>query len=79
MTIYSNGKLDRFITSVEYCVNDHLIRLADTSELLWIDIRNHLRPLLGYKHGRSFDRTLRSQTVETNEGIGRPHGDTTSC
>ncbi|PBK78301.1 hypothetical protein ARMSODRAFT_874096 [Armillaria solidipes] len=41
----------------------HLIRLCTTSQLFWIDDRKPGKPILGYKHNRSFDRTLRTDTV----------------
>ena len=54
---------DGILTAIEDIRGDHLIRLASTSEVLWFDERYPGRPLLGYKHGRQFDRSLSIQTV----------------
>ncbi len=55
------------ITAVED-QDGHLIRLCTTSQLLWIDDRKPGKPILGYKHNRSFDRTLRTDTVAFRNG-----------
>ncbi|KAK0210915.1 hypothetical protein DFS33DRAFT_1250416 [Desarmillaria ectypa] len=54
--------LKDMITAVED-QDGHLIRLCTTSQLFWIDDRNPGKPILGYNHNRSFDRTLRTDTV----------------
>ena len=67
----SDNNLDLFslqrhgdvITSVEGQQTDNLVRLCSTTEVLWIDGRFTRSPLLAYKHGRSFDRTLETRTV----------------
>jgi hypothetical protein len=52
------------ITSIERPGNDHIFRLVSTSEIVWIDERSPQKPLLGYMHGRQFDRSLSILTVD---------------
>ncbi|KAF7440708.1 hypothetical protein PC9H_001055 [Pleurotus ostreatus] len=55
---------DELITSIEAVSSDNIIRLVTTKELVWLDTRfPGRRPLLAYKHGRQYDRTLSTQTV----------------
>jgi len=58
------------ITSVEGQQTDNLVRLCSTTEVLWIDGRFTRSPLLAYKHGRSFDRTLETRTVLLPSTLG---------
>ena len=51
------------LTAVKGPYKDHLIRLCSTKEILWLDSRFTRSPLLGYRHGRAFDRTLETRTV----------------
>ena len=48
--------------------DDHILRLVSTGEILWFDDRNTRRPLLGIKHGRNYDVTLRSHTYQLSDG-----------
>ncbi|TBU65578.1 hypothetical protein BD310DRAFT_864379 [Dichomitus squalens] len=51
------------LTSIEMPSDeDHMVRLASTDEILWLDERYMQRPLFAVKHGREFDLTLRTQT-----------------
>jgi hypothetical protein len=43
---------------------DSLIRLASTSEIIWLDERYNRRPVLAFKHHREYDRTLQAFVVE---------------
>jgi hypothetical protein len=52
------------LTSVESARSDHVFRFVSTSEVLWVDERCLRKPLLGYRHGRNFDRSLGIQTVD---------------
>ncbi|KAG7447915.1 uncharacterized protein BT62DRAFT_986039 [Guyanagaster necrorhizus] len=61
-SIFSVTSEKDVITAVED-QDGHLIRLCTTSQLLWIDDRKPGKPLLGYHHNRSFDRTLKTETV----------------
>lgn len=63
MNLFSLQRLGDVLTSVEGPLTDNLIRLCSTTEVLWIDGRFTRSPLLAYKHGRSFDRTLETRTV----------------
>jgi hypothetical protein len=54
------------LTSIGYDLEDGLLRLVSTNELMWIDPRFPNRPMLASKHEREYDRTLSSHTV----GIG---------
>ena len=55
-------------TSVEGVRVDNMIRVASTEEIIWIDQRFPLRPVLGVKHHRQWDRTLRIQSVVFGKG-----------
>ncbi|GLB34867.1 hypothetical protein LshimejAT787_0204320 [Lyophyllum shimeji] len=46
------------ITSVEDQGDDYILKLCSTREILWVDTRFPGKPLLGYKHGRQYDRYL---------------------
>ncbi|KAG5220910.1 60S ribosomal protein [Salix suchowensis] len=55
---------DELIASIEAVSSDNIIRLVTTKELVWLDTRfPGRRPLLAYKHGRQYDRTLSTQTI----------------
>lgn len=56
------------LTSVEDDDGSNAIRVCSTREILWIDKRFPGKPLLGYRHGRNRDRTLRTHTSNTSEG-----------
>ncbi|KAJ7047696.1 hypothetical protein C8F04DRAFT_1059775 [Mycena alexandri] len=51
------------LTSVEDYQADQMLRLCTTNQVVWIDRRNTVRPLLGFKHGRAFDRSLEAGTI----------------
>src|ERR1700733_1477550 len=45
------------LTSIDYG-GDNILRLCSTRDIVWMDKRYPNRPLLGYKHGRKYDRSL---------------------
>ncbi|KAG9318829.1 hypothetical protein JVU11DRAFT_933 [Chiua virens] len=47
------------VTSFESPKHDYISRITTTSDIIWLDDRFRRRPILSYKHHRSFDRTLR--------------------
>ncbi|KAK7061434.1 60S ribosomal protein [Favolaschia claudopus] len=51
------------LTSIEDYPADQMLRLCSTEQLIWIDRRFTGRPLLSFKHGRSFDRSLEAKTL----------------
>lgn len=55
-------------TYVEGVRVDNMIRVASTEEITWIDQRFPLRPVLGVKHCRQWDRTLRIQSLMIGQG-----------
>ncbi|KAH6918486.1 hypothetical protein BKA70DRAFT_18342 [Coprinopsis sp. MPI-PUGE-AT-0042] len=55
-----------YITSIEGCKADNIVRLCTTSNIVWLDQRNMRRPLVSLKHGREFDRYLQTQTLGTS-------------
>ncbi|KAG6918151.1 hypothetical protein DXG01_016340 [Tephrocybe rancida] len=57
------------LTSMEDRMADHIIKLSSTREILWIDTRYPRRPLLGYKHGRQYDRYLEVRTSPLSPAI----------
>ncbi|KAJ7283465.1 hypothetical protein C8J57DRAFT_1292640 [Mycena rebaudengoi] len=56
------------LTSVEDYQVDQMIRLCSTDQVIWIDRRNTARPLLAFKHGRAFDRSLEAKTISLHDG-----------
>lgn len=60
------------LTSVEDDDGSNVIRFCSTREILWIDKRFPGKPLLGYRHGRNWDRTLGTQTLDASHGITPP-------
>ncbi|KAF8478464.1 RNA polymerase I-specific transcription-initiation factor-domain-containing protein [Russula ochroleuca] len=64
--VYSVARGPDLCTSIETNLDDGLSRLVTTSELIWIDPRFHITPVLAWKHEREYDRTLSSHAV----GIG---------
>ncbi|KAJ6567193.1 hypothetical protein DFH09DRAFT_1363383 [Mycena vulgaris] len=56
------------LTSVEDYQAGQMIRLCTTNQILWIDQRNATKPLMGYKHGRGFDRSLEAKTIAMGTG-----------
>ncbi|KII88338.1 hypothetical protein PLICRDRAFT_110552 [Plicaturopsis crispa FD-325 SS-3] len=61
--VYCSSNHGQVVTHVERETADNLIRVATTSEIVWIDGRSAKRPLIAYKHGRRFDRSLQTHTV----------------
>lgn len=66
-TLHSLSNGNNVITAIERQYTDNIIKLSTTEEMLWLDKRYLGRPLMGYKHGRSFDRTLQSSTVTVQD------------
>ncbi|KDQ17971.1 hypothetical protein BOTBODRAFT_143690, partial [Botryobasidium botryosum FD-172 SS1] len=55
---------DGVVTSIEgSSVNPHLMCLSTTDRLLWADDRMPEKPVLAWRHGREFDRTLQAKTT----------------
>ncbi|KAJ6516226.1 hypothetical protein C8R45DRAFT_889673 [Mycena sanguinolenta] len=48
--------------------DDALVRLCTTTQVLWLDRRFALKPVLGFKHGRAFDRSLEARGVFVGDG-----------
>ncbi|KAI9467058.1 hypothetical protein BJY52DRAFT_42817 [Lactarius psammicola] len=61
--VYSVARASKLLTSIDYNLDDHLLRLVTTNELVWVDPRFHTRPVLALKHEREYDRTLSSHVV----------------
>ncbi|KAI0046101.1 hypothetical protein FA95DRAFT_1560454 [Auriscalpium vulgare] len=55
------------LTGVECGQEDQMTRVVTTSEIVWIDERNPGRPVMAFKHGREFDRTLQCSVVEVGD------------
>ncbi|KAJ7937366.1 hypothetical protein B0H13DRAFT_1945582 [Mycena leptocephala] len=45
-----------------------MLRLCTTNQVIWIDRRNTVKPLLAFKHGRTFDRSLEAKTIAIENG-----------
>ncbi|KAJ2932917.1 hypothetical protein H1R20_g4197, partial [Candolleomyces eurysporus] len=52
-----------FLTCVEDCTSDGIVRLCSTSRLYWLDRRKLQTPLLSVRHYRRFDRCLSIKTL----------------
>jgi len=50
-------------------MHDYISRVTTTSDVIWLDDRFRRRPLLSFKHYRSFDRTLRVLTANLSDGM----------
>ncbi|RDB20957.1 hypothetical protein Hypma_011691 [Hypsizygus marmoreus] len=61
--LFTLSKSRDVLTSVEDYTEDDIIRLCSTREILWIDRRFPGKPLLGYRHGRQYDRSLEARTI----------------
>ncbi|KZT09664.1 uncharacterized protein LAESUDRAFT_695395 [Laetiporus sulphureus 93-53] len=62
LELYHTRRPSELLTAIEHFQEDRMIRLVSTNEIMWIDQRNTKRPVLGIKHGRESERTLRPQT-----------------
>ncbi|EIW85096.1 hypothetical protein CONPUDRAFT_162374 [Coniophora puteana RWD-64-598 SS2] len=58
------------ILSAESSIEDRMIRLATSTDIIWLDERFGRQPLLQIKHGRAHDYKLSSQTIVVN---GEPY------
>ncbi|KAF8077862.1 hypothetical protein FPV67DRAFT_1443423 [Lyophyllum atratum] len=56
------------LTSLQDEKDDHVVTLCSTREILWIDTRFPGKPLLGYRHGRQYDRYLDVWTSPSSPG-----------
>ncbi|KAG6898347.1 hypothetical protein C0992_009022 [Termitomyces sp. T32_za158] len=56
------------VTSIEDQGDDNILKLCTTNELVWIDARFTRKPLLAYKHGRQYDRSLEARTSPLSSG-----------
>ncbi|EMD38296.1 hypothetical protein CERSUDRAFT_93826 [Gelatoporia subvermispora B] len=67
LDIFQVSRPGESLTSVKSLPDKHLLCLSTTRELLWLDVRQPGRPLLGVCHNRGFDRSL---TLETRQVAG---------
>lgn len=68
LNLFSVQRPGEVLTAIESGHADHMVRLTSTTEIIWVDDRVPRKPLLGYKHGRQFDRTLETHTILLNDG-----------
>ncbi|KAH0827044.1 hypothetical protein J3R83DRAFT_4727 [Lanmaoa asiatica] len=61
--VFSLDHPSAIVTSFESPMHDYISRITTTSDVIWLDDRFRRRPLLSFKHYRSFDRTLRVLTA----------------
>jgi hypothetical protein len=64
--VYSAMGQPDLLTSIKCHPDDNLSRVVTTNELVWVDPRLRIKPILAWKHERERDRTLSSHAV----GIG---------
>lgn len=69
MDIFTLDQPGTIVTSFETPVHDYISRITTTSDVIWLDDRFRRRPLLSFKHYRSFDRTLRVLTANLSGGM----------
>ncbi|KAF8892511.1 hypothetical protein BD779DRAFT_1436750 [Infundibulicybe gibba] len=67
--IFSTIWQQELLTAIEDEQSDNITRLCSTHQILWIDKRMSGKPLLGYKHGRQFDRSLRTSTLQLRSSL----------
>lgn len=70
LDLFSISRERDVFTSVEDKREDNIITLCSTREILWIDRRYPGKPLLGYRHGRQYDRSLEARTIPLPPGKG---------
>ena len=58
-------------TSIKCHPDDGLSRVVTTKELVWVDPRFRIKPILAWKHERERDRTLSSHAVGIGGGTRR--------
>lgn len=66
--VFSLDNPSAIVTSFESPIRDYISRITTTSDVIWLDDRFRRRPLLSFKHYRSFDRTLRVLTANLAGG-----------
>lgn len=54
-------------------MQDYISRITTTSDVIWLDDRFRRRPLLSFKHYRSFDRNLTVLTANISCGMSLPY------
>ena len=67
--LYSVEGAPDLLTSIKCIPKDGLSHLVTTNELVWVDTRQHIRPILAWKHERERDRTLSSHAVCIGGGM----------
>ncbi|KAI0256907.1 hypothetical protein BJV78DRAFT_1307686 [Lactifluus subvellereus] len=65
--VYSVTRAPDLLTSMGCDPDDGLLRLVTTNDLIWVDPRFHIRPILAWKHEREYDRTLSSHGVNIGD------------
>jgi len=68
MPIYSLPASKGVVTSLSRNEAGGLLQIVTTSELFWLDPRYSSKPLLSYKHGRAYDRTLQTELIRIGDG-----------
>lgn len=56
------------VTCYEPPGQDNLSRVTTSSDIIWLDDRFPKKPILSFKHHRSYDRTLKTLTVQLGFG-----------
>ncbi|KAF7301555.1 60S ribosomal protein [Mycena indigotica] len=76
-TVYDTSS-NEVLTAMETHFSD-VFRICTSNQALWIDRRYTKRPLVAFKHGRAFDRSMELNTVLMDDGpltilSSRKHG-----
>lgn len=65
-----------WLTSIKCHPDDGLSQVVTTNELVWVDPRFRIKPILAWKHERERDRTLSSHAVGIGCGTRRKFSET---
>ncbi|KIJ69031.1 hypothetical protein HYDPIDRAFT_184954 [Hydnomerulius pinastri MD-312] len=66
--VFSIDRSNAVVTSFECPKHDYVSRVTTTSDVIWLDDRFRQKPLMSFKHHRSYDRTLRTVTAQLASG-----------
>ncbi|KAI6045703.1 hypothetical protein EDC04DRAFT_2558982 [Pisolithus marmoratus] len=66
--VYFPNKPGTVVTCYETPGQDNLSRVTTSSDVIWLDDRFSRKPILSFKHHRSYDRTLKTLTIQLGFG-----------
>jgi hypothetical protein len=63
LDLFTMPRRQDVLTSIDHG-GDNIVRLCSTRDIVWMDKRYPNKPLLGYQHGRQYDRSLEARTIQ---------------